>query len=69
MTQRPAPPQGVRPYFKDVCIHSYKHVDTSKFKVPAEKHGLKWKVVDRFFCERCLQPQTKVNYYTLEEYR
>lgn len=65
----PSLPIGAKPYFKDVCKHVYKHIDTSKFKVSGEDRRLKWKVVDRFFCERCLKPETKISFHEIGEFR
>lgn len=62
----PIPPRG---YFKDPCIHHFRHIDTCKFKVTTEGMLYKWKVVDRFFCERCLTTKTKESFYEVGEYR
>jgi len=63
----PIPPNG--PYFKAPCMHRYTHIDTCKFKEPKEGMLYKWKVVDRFFCEKCLRVQIKESYYEVGEYR
>jgi len=66
---RPEPPNGAKPYFKDVCIHQYKHIDTCKFKEAKEGMLYKWKVVDRFYCVKCLSMKTKESYFEVGEYR
>lgn len=62
------PPSQTNPYFKAPCMHRYKHIDTCKFK---ESEGMlyKWKVVDRYFCEKCLTQKTKTSFFEVGEYR
>ncbi|MED4116545.1 hypothetical protein P4661_27295 [Priestia megaterium] len=68
--ERPMPPpQAAGPYFKAPCMHRYKHIDTSKFKVTGEGMAYKLKVVDRFYCEKCLSPQVKESFFEIGEFR
>jgi len=70
LTSRPAPPppQAAGPYYKAPCMHRFKHIDTCKFRI-TEGMAYKWKVVDRFFCEKCLTTKTKESYFEVGEYR
>lgn len=69
---RPSVPPSFPPkaatYYKAPCMHRYKFIDTCKFKV-TEGMLYKWKVVDRFYCEKCLTMKTKESYFEVGEYR
>jgi len=69
MEYRPSPPPSSRPYYKAPCMHRYRHLDTSKFKVSGENMRLKWKVVDRYYCEKCLTSKVKESHFEIGEYR
>ena len=44
-----------------MCEHKYVHLDTSR-NCESQRHGYnkQWKRIDRFFCEKCLEIETKI---------
>lgn len=71
MDNRPTRPAPIpeRPYFKAPCMHRFRHIDTSKFKVAGEGMAYKLKVVDRYYCEKCLTSKVKESFFEIGEYR